>query len=143
VESLLLKSYYVLFFIELKSRRVHLAGVTKNPDSAWVTQQARNMSGDLREVGFVRFLIHDRDAKFTGHSTPCSRPSGPRSSPPRSERPRRTLTPNAGWGRFDRSALTGPWSEDDDTSSGVVGDYTAHYKEHRQHRAVRLQAPSP
>lgn len=51
VETLLLKTYYVLFFIELKTRRVHLAGATTNPDSGWVTQQARNASGDLRELG--------------------------------------------------------------------------------------------
>ncbi len=47
VETLLLKTYYVLFFIELGTRRVHLAGVTTNPDSSWVTQQARNVSSDL------------------------------------------------------------------------------------------------
>src|SRR6266516_3770935 len=40
VETLLLKTYYVLFFIELKTRRVHIAGATTKPDSAWVTQQA-------------------------------------------------------------------------------------------------------
>jgi len=50
VETLLLKTYYVLFFIELKTRRVHIAGATTNPDSAWVTQQARNVSGHLREL---------------------------------------------------------------------------------------------
>jgi putative transposase len=67
VDTLLLKTYYVLFFIELKTRRVHLAGATTNPDSAWVTQQARNLSGDLRELGVVPLLlIRDRDTKFTG-----------------------------------------------------------------------------
>ncbi len=50
VETFLLKTYYVLFFIELKTRRVHIAGATTNPDSAWVTQQARNVSGHLREL---------------------------------------------------------------------------------------------
>jgi putative transposase len=66
VETVLLKTYYVLFFIEVKTRRVHVAGATTNPDGAWVTQQARNVSADLREVGAgPRFLIHDRDTKFT------------------------------------------------------------------------------
>jgi hypothetical protein len=53
VETLLLKTYYVLFFIELRTRRVHIAGTTTNPDSAWVTQQARNVSGDLQELEVV------------------------------------------------------------------------------------------
>jgi putative transposase len=51
VETVLLKTYHVLFFIELQTRRVHVAGATTNPDTAWVTQQARNVSGDLRELG--------------------------------------------------------------------------------------------
>jgi len=52
-----------LFFIELGSRRVHLAGCTTNPSGAWVTQQARNLSiaGLLERT---RFLIHDHDSKF-------------------------------------------------------------------------------
>ena len=64
VETLTLRRYYVLFFIELGSRRVHLAGCTTNPSGAWVTQQARNLgfSGVLEHT---RFLIHDRDSKFS------------------------------------------------------------------------------
>jgi putative transposase len=59
-----LRRLYVLFFIELGSRRVHLAGCTTNPSGAWVVQQARNLSfTDVVER--MRFLIHDRDSKFT------------------------------------------------------------------------------
>ncbi len=60
VETVRLRTLYVLFFIELGTRRVHLAGASANPDSAWVTQQARNlaMEGRLNDVGF---LIRDRD----------------------------------------------------------------------------------
>ena len=54
----------VLFFIELGSRRVHLAGCTANPTGAWVTQQARNLSFTCLPVR-TRFLIHDRDSKFS------------------------------------------------------------------------------
>jgi putative transposase len=43
VDTLFLKRFYVLFFIELTTRRVHLAGITTNPDGRWVTQQARNL----------------------------------------------------------------------------------------------------
>jgi putative transposase len=65
VETLWLRTLYVLFWIEHGSRRVHLAGVTANPDCAWVTQQIRNLAID-EQIGNVRFLIHDRDAKFCG-----------------------------------------------------------------------------
>jgi putative transposase len=64
VETLSLRTFYVLFFIELESRRVHLAGCTTKPTGAWVTQQARNLSFTAL-FERVRFLIHDRDNKFT------------------------------------------------------------------------------
>src|SRR5207253_10770644 len=51
VETLFLKTLYVLFFVELGTRRVRVAGVSANPDSAWVTQQARNVSYDLADRG--------------------------------------------------------------------------------------------
>jgi putative transposase len=66
VETVWLKTLYVLFFIELGSRRVHLGGCTANPDPAWVTQQARNLAREWLDVeGQVRFLVRDRDSKFT------------------------------------------------------------------------------
>ena len=66
VDTVWLRRLYVLFFIELDSRRVHLGGVTANPDGGWVTQQARNLLLVLDERGRqVRFLLRDHDAKFT------------------------------------------------------------------------------
>jgi putative transposase len=67
VETILLKTFYVLVWMDIATRRVRLGGVTANPDSAWVTQQARNLIMALGEEGRdVKFLIHDRDAKFSG-----------------------------------------------------------------------------
>ena len=65
VETLSLKTLYVLFFLEIGTRRVHFAGCTARPTAAWVTQQARQLAWTLQEVGTSpRFLIRDRDAKF-------------------------------------------------------------------------------
>jgi putative transposase len=66
VETVTLQTLYVLFFIELGTRRVHLAGCTAHPDSAWVTQQARQFVWELTDTAQpMRYLIHDRDTKFT------------------------------------------------------------------------------
>jgi putative transposase len=66
VDTLCLQRLYVLCFLELGSRRLHLAGCTAAPDAAWVTQQARQFSWQLqeREPGSVRYLLHDRDGKY-------------------------------------------------------------------------------
>jgi putative transposase len=65
VETLWLKTLYVLFFIEIGTRRIHLAGCTQHPTATWVTQQARQLVWKLQVEGRVlRFLLHDRDAKF-------------------------------------------------------------------------------
>jgi putative transposase len=67
VETIFLQTVYVLFFIEVSTRRVCLAGCTQQPDSAWVTQQARQLLWQLQDrEPALRFLIHDRDTKFTG-----------------------------------------------------------------------------
>jgi putative transposase len=65
IETVWLKTIYVLFFIEIGTRRVHLAGCTSEPTAGWAAQQARQLSWTIQDECLpLRFLIHDRDAKF-------------------------------------------------------------------------------
>lgn len=96
VETAWLRTLYVLFFIEVGSRRVIVAKATGSPDSAWVTQQARNLFMDV--PGGPRFLLRDRDAKYSGPSMRCSAPRERGSSARRSGPQGRTPTRSGGCG---------------------------------------------
>jgi putative transposase len=142
VETLSLRRFYVLFFIELESRRVHLAGCTTNPNGAWVTQQARNLSfTDLFER--MRFLIHDRDSKFAASFDEIFRSEGIkviRDTDPRtaSERLRRTVRPHRPR-RMSRLATDRRPPPPRDSAR----IYTAHYNRERPHRGLALLPPDP
>ncbi len=141
VETIRLKTLYVLFFIELGTRRVHIAGATANPDSAWVTQQARNLAMDGR-LGDVRFLIRDRDAKFSGPFDEVFRTEGIRViiTPIRA--------PNANafaerWVKTVRSeCLDWVLVRGRRHLERVLGAYVRHYNEGRPHRGRELRPPA-
>jgi transposase InsO family protein len=142
VETLFLRRYCVLFFIEHASRRVWLAGCTTNPDGRWVTQQARNLSftGLLERT---RFLIRDRDSKY----------SGPFDEVFLSEQIRIVLTPirapkaNAIAERFVRTirseCLDWLLILNRRHLERVLCTYVDHYNTQRPHRALKLQPPDP
>jgi len=95
VETAWLRTLDVLVFIELGSRRIHVSPATAHPDSAWVTQQARNLALGLdARTNPARFLIRDRDAKFTGPFDTVLRRRGSGSSARRSRHRKRTRTRN-------------------------------------------------
>jgi transposase InsO family protein len=64
VDTVLFHRLYILFFFELGRRRTLITGVTAHPNAAWVTQQARNVAGDIDERIDVKFLVRDRDMKY-------------------------------------------------------------------------------
>jgi putative transposase len=141
VETVWLRTLYVLFWIEHGSRRVHLAGVTAKPDCAWVTQQVRNLAIEER-LGNVRFLIHDRDAKFCGPFEAIVRSEGVRVI----ETPFRAPRANAvaeRWVRTVRSeCLDHLLIVGRRHLEQVLRAYLAHYNGARPHRSLALAAPA-
>jgi len=141
VETIRLKTLYVLFFIELSTRRVHVAGVTVHPDSAWVTQQARNLAIDERLSG-VRFLLRDRDAKFSGPFDEVLRTEGVRVI----RTPIRAPRANAFAERFVRTVrqecLDHVLIYGRRHLERVLQAYVAHYVGERPHRGLNLAVPA-
>jgi putative transposase len=142
VETLLLKTYYVLFFIELKTRRLHIAGATTNPNSAWVTQQARNVSGHLRELGATpRFLICDRDTKFTASFDAVFEADGTRIISTPVQAPNANAYAERWVGTARAECLDWILVRGRRHLERVVREYVNHYNDHRPHRAISLLPP--
>jgi transposase InsO family protein len=142
VESVFLRRYYALFFIAHSSRRVWLAGCTSNPSGAWVTQQARNLGLDFSTHG-VRFLIRDRDSKYSGPFDEVFRSEGIRIV----KTPVRSLRANAIAERFVRTVraecLDWLLILNRRQLERVQRVYVDHYNRQRPHRAFDLRTPEP
>jgi putative transposase len=142
VETLWLRTLYVLFVIEVGSRRVHVLGVTRNPDSAWVTQQARNLAVGEGLEG-IRFLIRDRDAKYSGPFDEVFRSEGVSIV----KTPIRAPRANAFAERWVRTVRTEclDWMLvlGRRHLERVLRTYAAHYNERRPHRGLELKTPDP
>jgi putative transposase len=142
VDTVFLKRFYVLFFIQLGTRRVHLAGITSNPDGPWVTQRARNLLMHLADVGVeARFVVRDRDGKFTRDFDEVFHSEGIRviKAPVRAPRARAHAERWVGSLRrecLDRLLIVGRRHLE-----CVVAAYALHYNEHRPHRSLGQRPP--
>jgi putative transposase len=142
IETISLRRFYVLFFIEVESRRVHLAGCTTSPTGAWVTQQARNLSF-TGLFDRMQFLIHDRDSKFSGAFDQVFRSEGIQLI----HTPIRAPQANAHAERFVRTiraeCLDWLLILGRRHLERVLRVYADHYNRERPHRALALHPPDP
>jgi hypothetical protein len=144
VETISLQRLYVLFFIELGSRRVHFAGCTPNPSAPWVTQQARHLTWTPAErPDSFRFLIRDRDQKFTDSFDEMFRSHGLEII----RTPFRTPQANGVAERFVRTVRSEclDWLLilNDQHLERILDVFVEHYNGHRPHRALALTPPRP
>ena len=142
VETAWLRTLYVLVFIELGSRRIQLSPATAHPDSAWVTQQARNLTMNLDgHLPAIRFLIRDRDTKFSRSFDTVLRAEGMRvirtpirapNANAHAERVIETMRAEC----LDWTLILGRRHLD-----RTLRTYAEHYNRGRPHRALALAPP--
>jgi putative transposase len=142
VDTVWLRRLYVLFFIELGSRRVHFGGVTANPNERWVTQQARNLVITLdEEQRPVRFLVRDRDRKFTRGFDEVFRTEDIRVIRTPVRAPQAKAHAERWVGSLRRECLDRILIVGRGQLEQVVRAYINHHNEHRPHRSLEQRPP--
>jgi hypothetical protein len=142
VDTVRLRRLYVLAFISIGSRRIEYVACTSNPDTAWVTQQARNLLMDLVDRGpLPRFLIHDRDKKFPRAFDAIFASEGIRIIRTPVQAPNANAHIERWIGSARRECLDWLLIVGCRQLDHVLRVYVRHHNEHRPHRALALQAP--
>jgi putative transposase len=143
VDTVFLRRLYILFFIEHGTRRVHLAGITAHPTGEWVTQQARNLLIALEDhADSVKFLLRDRDTKFTAAFDAVFTAPGVRIiktpvQPPLANAIAERWISSARRECLDRMLVTG-----ERHLRLVLREYVEHYNVHRPHRTLCQRPPA-
>jgi putative transposase len=144
VETIALQRLYVLFFIELASRRVHLAGCTATPTGAWVTQQARQFAWTLHErPSPFRFLIRDRDSKFSRDFDTVFAGEGIEIIRTPVRAPKANAIAERFVGTVRSECLDWLLIMNRRHLERVLRDFVDHYNSHRPHRSLDLAPPEP
>ncbi len=144
VETVWLKTLYVLFFLEIGSRRVHLAGCTAHPSADWVVQQARNLSWKIADGGFrPRFVLRDRDTKFTRAFDDVFRSEGVQIVRLPVRAPRANSFAERWVGTARREVLDHLLIFGRRHLEGVLREFVRHYQEARPHQGLGQQIPCP
>jgi putative transposase len=141
IDTVFLQRLYVLFVLEVDTRRVHVLGVAPRPVGDWVTQQARNLLMELDErVGRFRFLLRDRDTKFTAAFDAVFTAEGIRVLRTPVRAPRANAYAERWVGTVRRELLDRMLILGCRQLRSVLAEYVDHYNSHRPHRALG-QAP--